>query len=297
MSKRASHAFETALLHGVAGAATALPLPAARGLGAGIGTLLHGLGVRRRVAESNLRLAFPERDDAWRAAILAAHYRELGRVAMEYPRIPELVAAPREQVFATFEGEQHLHEAAALGRGVLLLTGHFGNFELCGAALTRFNPVDFVVKPLSNPGADRWVADMRARAGVGTIPLGSGVRGVFRALREGRWVAVLGDQDARRHGVFVPFFGRLASTPAGPAHLSLATGAPLVFGTCSRAADGRVVLRVDPPIVPEGDARDPEAVRALTAKHTARLETVIRERPEFWFWLHRRWKTPPPGGQ
>jgi KDO2-lipid IV(A) lauroyltransferase len=117
---------------------------------------------------------------------------------------------------------------------------------------------------------------------------------VVRRLRAGGCVAMLGDQDARRDGVFVPFFGRPASTPAGPAWLSLATGAPLVFGTCLRGPDGRYEARLFPPLYPEGDAGDMDAVRALTARHTAMLEAEIRQRPESWFWLHKRWKTKPP---
>jgi KDO2-lipid IV(A) lauroyltransferase len=215
---------------------------------------------------------------------------------MEYPHVPELVAAPREQVFASFDGVEHLHAAAARGRGVLLMTGHFGNFELVGAAVAREHPVDFVVKPLSNPGAERWIAGLRARAGVGVVPLGAGLRAAFKALRAGRWLALLADQDARRHGVFVPYFGRLASTPEGPARLALATGAPIVFGVCLRAPDGRPALRIEPPYVAEGDARDAAAVREVTAWHTSRLEHWVRAHPEQWFWLHRRWKTPPPEG-
>ena len=108
---------------------------------------------------------------------------------------------------------------------------------------------------------------------------------------------MLGDQDARRDGVFVPYFGRLASTPAGPAWLSLATGAPIVFGTCVRAPDGRYEARILPPLYPEGAAHDAVAVRALTARHTALLEREVRQRPESWFWLHRRWKTAAPEGE
>jgi len=120
---------------------------------------------------------------------------------------------------------------------------------------------------------------------------GAGVRDVIRRLRAGGTVAMLADQDARRDGVFVPFFGKPASTPVGPASFSLMTGAPIVFCTCARATDGRLELRFTPGLVPAGDARDPEAVRALTARHTALLEAAVRERPAQWFWLHKRWKT------
>jgi len=119
---------------------------------------------------------------------------------------------------------------------------------------------------------------------------------VFRALRENRWVAVVADQDARRNGVFVPFFGRGCSTPTGPAELALRTGAPIIMGFETRRPDGRHELDLLPPLaMPEG--RDGAAVTALTAAHTAVLEAWVRRRPSSWFWLHRRWKTRPPEGR
>jgi KDO2-lipid IV(A) lauroyltransferase len=180
---------------------------------------------------------------------------------------------------------------------VLFLTGHLGHFELYGAAFGRLMPMAILVKPLSNPGAEAWLSALRTAAGLELLPTGAGVRGVVRRLRAGGCVAMLGDQDARRNGVFVPFMGRLASTPTGPAWLSLATGAPMVFGTCLRAPDGRYAARLFPPLLPEGDAGDVEAVRALTARHTELLEREVRARPESWFWLHKRWKTAPPAGE
>ena len=107
---------------------------------------------------------------------------------------------------------------------------------------------------------------------------------------------MLADQDARRDGVFVPFFGTPASTATGPAWLSLATGAPIVFCTITRAPDGRFEMCFRQAIVPQGEASDAAVVRTLTARHTAMLEAVVRERPEQWFWLHKRWKTSPPAG-
>ena len=291
---RASHLAETMLLRGTAGVLGALPRSAAVGLGALLGATVGLLGVRAQVARDNLALAFPGQSESWRERVLREHYRELGRVAADYVRMPRLVHAPRERVFACWEGEEHAHAARALGRGVVFLTGHLGHFELYGAAFGRVMPMAILVKPQSNPGADAWVSALRTASGVELLPTGAGVRGVVRRLRAGGCIAMLGDQDGRRDGVFVPFFGRLASTPAGPAWLSLATGAPLVFGTCLRAADGRYEARLMPPILPQGDAADAGAVRALTARHTALLEDAIRQRPESWLWLHKRWKTAAP---
>jgi KDO2-lipid IV(A) lauroyltransferase len=288
------HALETALLRGVAGTLRTLPRSWALRAGAGLGTLLRWAGLRRRVALANLERAFPEREDGWRRQVLAAHYRELGRVAADYARLPALARAPREQVFASWTGEEHVHAARARGKGVVFLTGHFGHFELFAAATAQTIPVAILVKPLSNPGADAWLSKLRSDAGVELLPIGAGVRGALKRLRAGGAVAMVADQDARRDGVFVSFLGTPASTPTGPAWLSLASGAPIVFGTCVRGPDGRYDAGFVPGIVPEGAADDARAVLDLTRRHTALLEQAIRARPESWFWLHKRWKTVPP---
>jgi KDO2-lipid IV(A) lauroyltransferase len=289
---KTSHRFETALAKILRGGIRRAPWHTTLGWGVALGETARALGLRRRVAEQNLALAFPERGAEERAAILAAHYHELGRVLVEYARLSDLVRAPEGQVVDRVDGLEHLEAARVLGKGVLLLTGHFGNFELLGAWLGRIHPVDFVVQPLSNPGVDEMLARERERAGVGQIPIGGGVRGVLQSLAANRWVALVADQDARRHGVFVPFFGRPASTPAGPARIALRTGAPIVMGFAERLLDGRHRLRILPPLI-ASDPAAPDAVRALTALHTAELERQVRARPEMWFWLHRRWKTRP----
>jgi KDO2-lipid IV(A) lauroyltransferase len=223
--------------------------------------------------------------------ILREHYRELGRIAAEYARMPELVRALPGEVVAEVRGEEHLETALSGGRGAILLTGHYGNFELLGAWLGRRHPVDFVVKPLNNPHTERWILRQRERSGVGTLRSDLHVRRVYEALRANRWVAMLADQDARRAGIFVPFMGRPASTATGPARIALATGAPIVMGFAVRGADGRHVLEIDPPYFAEG--RGDAAVERVTAWHTARLEAWVRRHPYNWFWLHRRWKTIP----
>ena len=267
--------------------------PASLRFGARIGDTARAAGLRRGVAERNLDLALPDLSARDRAAISREHYRELGRVAVEYARLGELARAPEGEVMAGIDGMEHLARAQSLGRGVILLTGHFGNFELAAAALARTHPVDFVVKPLSNPDLERWIAAEREAAGVGQVPIGPGMRAAFVALKRERWLALLADQDARRHGVFVPFFGRLASTPVGPAALALRTGAPIVMGFVRRLEDGRHHLTIEPPLE-IADQESPDAELRLTALHTARLESWVRRYPAQWFWLHRRWKTSPP---
>lgn len=287
-----SHAIETALTMSVAAGFRALPWRASLGAGAALGSLAGALGLRRQVARANLAIAFPEKRESEREAILAAHYRELGRVLAEYTRLGELSRVDSE-AFEAVHGLDHLERAYAKGRGVILMSGHYSNFELMAARLARLHPVDVLTRRLSNPGVDRWLAARRQGAGLGTIPSETGVREVYGALRANRCVAMLADQDARKHGVFVPFFGRPASTAVGPARISIATGAPILMGFNSRGADGRHTLHLEPPLEAE-DPRALDAAERLTALHTARLEHWVRKRPEMWFWLHRRWKTSPP---
>ena len=288
----AAHVLEGALIEALGVGFRALPWRLSLVVGAGCGNVARVLGARVRVARDNLAHAFPELAPAEREAILERHYRELGRILAEYARLGPLVRAPGDTVVAEAHGLEHLERVRAEGRGAILLSGHFGNVELLGAWIGRRHPVAFLTRPLSNPVADAWIERHRAEAGVETISTRAGLRRVYGALRANRWVAVLGDQDARRHGVFVPFLGRLASTPIGPARLALKTGAPIVMGHAMRCPDGRHVLELDPPV--HADPGVPDAAERLTALHAARLESWVRQQPEQWFWLHRRWKTPPP---
>jgi KDO2-lipid IV(A) lauroyltransferase len=192
-------------------------------------------------------------------------------------------------------GARHLDEALALGRGVIVVTFHFGNWELAGAYLAGLGyPVSVVVQRIHNPFLDRMVADARTDAGMRTIPRGAAVRGAVRALKENRVVGILSDQDAREGGVFVPFFDRPASTPRGPAVLSLRRDAPAVTALMVRGERGSFELRIEP-IEFERAGNLEEDVERFTAAYTARLEAYVRRHPEQWLWQHRRWKTTPAG--
>jgi KDO2-lipid IV(A) lauroyltransferase len=278
------------LARGAMGGLRALSWERARAAGERLGDAVRGLGLRLHVAQENLALAFPQWSAVERERVLREHYRELGRVVAEYAHLDRLAGAPLGEVFVETGGLETLEPLR--GRGAILLSGHFSNFELMGAMVARLNPVDFLVKPLSNAGVERFIAGRRAEAGVGCISTNDGTRGVYQSLAAGRWVAILGDQDARQRGLFVPFFGRAASTAVGPARVSLKTGAPIVMGFAVRRPDGRFDLQVEGPLeLAEPEA--PDAVLRLTAHHVAVLEAWVRARPELWFWLHRRWKTRP----
>ena len=287
---KTSHALEAFFADAALGALRGLSWRDATRVGAMLGEGVRLAGVRVRVARENLALAFPEKPREERETILAAHYREIGRIAAEYGRLAPLAKAPEGEVVEGGEGMDAVRALA--GRGVLMLSGHLGNFELAAAWLSRYNPVDFLVRPLSNAAVDARIERLRRESGVGVISTHGGVKQVFRALRSGHWIAVAADQDAGRHGVFVPFFGRLASTAEGAARIALQTGSPLFLGTMRRQADGRHRLVADAPREPQGDPTEANVLE-LTAWHTALLESRVREAPEHYFWLHRRWKTRP----
>ncbi|TMQ71403.1 MAG: lysophospholipid acyltransferase family protein [Candidatus Eisenbacteria bacterium] len=290
---KGTHALETLLVRAIQGGVRAMSWRASLGMGAAVGELALGLGLRREVGLANLAIAFPERTPEARAEILRRHYRHLGQVACEYARLAELSAAPVGEVIAVARGLEHVEAARRLGRGVILLSGHYGTVELLGACVARHHPVDFVEKPLSNPAVDAIHARLIAEAGVGYIPLGAGARRIFHALRQNRCVALLADQDDHEQGVFVPFMGRLSSTPVGPAAIALRHGSPIVMGFITRCQDGRHEIDILPAL-DLAAAVGPDAARIVTAQHTACLETWVRRHPEMWLWLHRRWKTPPP---
>src|SRR5260221_12849583 len=131
------------------------------------------------------------------------HYRELGRVGADYARLPRLVHAPRERVFARWEGEEHAHAARARGRGVVFLTGHLGHFELYGAAMGRVMPMAILVKPLSNPGAEAWLRSLRNASGVELLPTGAGVRGAGRGRPSSGRLSMRRERDGPHGGRLV----------------------------------------------------------------------------------------------
>ncbi len=287
------HRFEALIVQAISAASRSMPWKASLAFGARVGDGAWHLGMRRAIAEDNVRRAFPDWDDAARMSTLRKLYHELGRIAMEYPRLPELARAEPGRFVASITGLEHLFAARERGRGALIVAGHCGNFDLCGASLARHHPVDAVVRPMSNARVDAWLNGRREQAGVRVLRADRQIRDVYDALRKNRWVCMLADQDARRDGVFVPFLGRPASTATGPARVALATGAAVVTGGNIRLPDGRHAIEFEPAIEhPEGPKE--AAVYELTRRHVERLEARVRRDPWNWFWLHRRWKTAPP---
>ena len=253
----------------------------------------HVIRIRRRVAEENLRVAFPKKSDQEIRNIVHRLYKNLARSGLE------LIYQGRESKAHMLErcqvvGIEHLESALAHGKGVLLLSGHFGNWELLFATLAkRGYPVSAVAREQSNKQTNEVINGLREKGGLHVIPLGISIRGVIRDLRENKCIVLVADQDAGRDGVFVNFLGRPSSTPIGPAELTLKFGAPIVFTYAVRGRGARHVMHVEPFDLPRGGTHE-ETVRLVLQQYAERLESCIRRYPDHWFWVHKRWKTKPP---
>jgi KDO2-lipid IV(A) lauroyltransferase len=194
-------------------------------------------------------------------------------------------------------GGEHVREAlaAAGGSGLLMITAHFGNWELAGVTHGRvFGPIGVVARPLDNPLLDARLVRFRGLTGNTVIYKERALQQVLRFLREGRSVALVIDQNVQEGGVFVDFFGRKASATAVAAALALKTGAPIVPGFAELLPNGRYCFAYHPRIRHPSSGDRAADVQALTQRLAGVIEGVVRERPEQWLWLHRRWKTQPP---
>ena len=278
-----------------------MPEERALALGASFGRGWARLGgPRTQTARANLRIAFPEWSEAEREAVRVRALENLGRSLVEFARIAAIgPEGLRERV--RFEGLEHYEAArrASPRGGVIALTGHFGSWELLVAAgVAHGLPVVPVHRARDSALLEAVLQRYREAGGGELLPRGSSASSVLRALRHGRTVAVAYDLDCpRKEGVFVPFFGRLACTRDGPVRIAMHAGVPVVPVFLHRLPDGRRHLaRVRPPLELRTEAEDPEgAVRENARRMTAAIEAEIRLVPDHWNWVHRRWRTQPPG--
>jgi KDO2-lipid IV(A) lauroyltransferase len=274
------------------------PRRAARALGALIGSIAyHALGRLRRTGLRNLGLAFPEMPASERELILRLEYRNLGWLLAEFCQM-STYTLPFASTFIRYEGLEHYLAARARGKGVLVLTGHLGAWELSSFyhSLAGY-PMGMVIRRLDNPIVDALVNRIRCRHGNRVLHKDDFARGLIAAMRSGDTVGILMDTNMTPpQGVFVPFFGIPACTASGLARVALKTGAAVLPGFLLwEDSEQQYVLRFYPELA-LASTGDPEAdTLDNTARLTAVLEDAIRQYPSQWLWMHRRWKTRPPG--
>ena len=271
-----------------------LPHRARLAAGRGLGRAVFALDSRHRaVALENLAAAYPGSDPAWRRDVGRNAFRHLGRLLVEILLQGPDAAAELEST--RIEGWEHLLEVCSEGKGYFLLSGHFGNWERVAhlqAALGH--PLWMVARPLDNPYLEVFFRKRRESTGNRVVYKRNAVREMMRGLKAGRGIAFVIDQNFGEAGrVFVPFFGRPAATTPVLGSLAVRMGAPVlpVFAFPEPGGGYRVVY--ERPLEPARSSDPDTAAAEITAAPTARIEAAVRQCPEAWFWMHRRWRTRP----
>ena len=271
----------------------AIPVSLRRRLFIGLARLFYCFVPRQRmIALHNLRQAFPEKTDGEILKIARGVYRTLGIVAAEFFDLPKFTSKNVREIVET-EGVENCERALAKGKGVLLFSAHFGNWELEAAAVALLvKPAVVIYRPLDSPLLDSLVSRVRSASGNKPLPKENAMRAMIRTLHKNGMLGILIDQNTDWYeGVFVNYFGRPACTTSGLAHLALHSGAPVLPAYLIRLSEGRYRLVIEPAleIIDTGD-READVI-ANTQRFTKVIEDVVRKYPEQWLWVHQRWKT------
>jgi len=246
----------------------------------------YGLGIRKKVAMQQLGRVYPELKQSQKKQILKRLYRSMALT------IQEVYLCSDEQLFSSsrITGKQYVEEALALGRGAILATAHFGNWEAARVLPKAGIPLSVITKTQRNKRFDAYTKAIRERCGVRTIDMSRGLRDIVHQLSEGRIIAILMDQNAGKNGLILDFLGYPASHWKGVAKLSLRYQIPIVPGFARREADDSLVFEFMPFILTK-DLEDKEDNYPLVLQQVnAIIEQYIRRWPEQWFWVHKRWK-------
>jgi KDO2-lipid IV(A) lauroyltransferase len=275
-----------------------LPRPAARFVGASFAAVAYTIRVPlRRSAMFNLRLAFPDWTDARRRRVIRGMIRQIGWMAGEFSQFPKYTRERIERIVVV-DGFEHFEAARRRGKGVLFLTGHMSAWELAPFAQALYgHPLHFLVRPIANKRVDALINGYRCRSGNQPIEKNRSARAILKVLGDGGTVGVLADHNTDiEESVFVDFFGVPASTTSGLARIALRTAAAVVPGFLSwDEGRRRYRLRFEPALELERTGNEESDVIENTARFTRVIEDFVRAHPDQWLWIHKRWKTRPPG--
>jgi KDO2-lipid IV(A) lauroyltransferase len=264
-------------------------LDAASALGGFIG---RNIFARTRVtarARENLAHAFPKKSSQEREAIITAMWDNLGRTVAEYAHLDKFDIGGRHP---RLHIENSAAAAAIRGKGAIIISGHFANWEMMPIAAARFGLDGAIVyRPLNNPYVDRYIARARALKGYAEqISKHHGAKRIFTLLRSGRAILLLGDQKTNE-GIPAPFFGRDAMTTHAPAALALKLNVPILFASNRRTKGAEFVVTVHPALEFTPSGNEDADMRTLTVAVNRKLEEIVRADPSQWLWIHRRWPT------
>ncbi|KPL09490.1 hypothetical protein AMJ85_06540 [candidate division BRC1 bacterium SM23_51] len=291
---RVRHLLEWILLATARRAIRCLPRRAALALGAVTGEIAYRFGIRRRVVLSNLALAFPEWTATQCRRVARRMYQNTGRTFVECLLLVSPSPDQIDRMVEGVEGREFLEWVGGVQKPFIVVTGHVDNWELMGAYFARHGfRLKVIAKPLHNPRVEAALLAMRQSCGYEVLYTGEGLKPGLRHLRDGGVLVFLADQDARRAGIAVPFFGAPASTALGPAVFALLARVPILPVFALRVGKTRHRFRFFPPIEPPLSEKREVALERLTYAHVEVLEHIVRKYPEQYFWFHRRWKTPP----
>ncbi|HEY4878058.1 MAG TPA: lysophospholipid acyltransferase family protein [Candidatus Acidoferrales bacterium] len=275
-----------------------LPRPAARFVGAAFAAVAYRLRTPlRKAAQTNLRVAFPELSERKRDEIIRRMVRQVGWMAAEFSQLPKYSRENIEKI-VVIDGFENFDAAKRRGKGVLFLTGHMSAWELSSFAHALYGyPLHFLVRPVSNRRVDALVNRYRCLSGNRPIDKNKSARAILKVLGEAGTVGILMDHNTSLdEGVFVDFFGVPASTSSGLARLALRTDAAVVPGFLLWDASRRKYrLRFEPAVELSRTSNEEADVRENTQRFTRVIEDFIRVHPDQWLWVHKRWKTRPPG--
>lgn len=271
-----------------------LPRSVALIFGGWLGKFVYSVAVeQRRLACKHIHQCLDVSDIHQVRIIAKKCFENLGKTVVEFMRFHRM-SGEKIQKYVRIEGAQHVENAIAMGKGVILITGHFGNWELLAASITaKVAPVTPIVRELRSPRLNSLVSGYRDKAGYATIDRDTGIRNALRCLRGNGLLGIVADVDTTVNGVFVDFFGRPAYTPYSPIAFSIKTGAPIIPTFIIRQLDNTHHVIIEPPLTLEQfDDKEKELV-VNTQKFTRIIEGYVQKYPEQWIWMHNRWKTQP----
>lgn len=255
-----------------------------------LGKFLYFINKKHRLrALDNLKHAFPNKSEKKRNEILKKVYINLCKVYFEFLYLPLLNNRYLKKK-VSIVGKEHLVKALKQNKGIVAVTGHMDNWELLGAIMVKSGfPLDALFHPMKNPHSNDFINRIRMKTGMGLIPIKNSLRASLKALKNNHVLGLIADQDAGGDGVFVDFFNRPASTYKGPAFFAIRTGAPMLFFTLIRGKKDTHTLYISKPLPVRITGDMDIDIHYNTKLWSDFLEKKIRQYPDQWFWVHRRW--------